>query len=234
MIVTVLAAVMVSVPADTGKSVKFSANAGFVNTTGNTEITSVNFGNKVEATSRGWKFTQTGGVVYGKSDGELNTALWIASLRGARDLTPAVSLFIVTEFDRNTFSGISSRYAPQMGLSVRVLDGPKDQLRGEFGAGYTWQNAVAAGRSSEYAAGRGALIYRRQLGPKASIAQNVEFLPNFKTGEDLRVNSETAVTAPLATGVAMKVSYVIRYDGLPEPTFRKTDRILTTGIQLAF
>jgi putative salt-induced outer membrane protein len=233
-ILPLLAALIVFAPADTGRAVKFTANAGFVNTTGNTEITSMNFGNTLEAITKGWKFTQTGGVVYGKSDGELNTALWIASVRGSRDLSEDVSLFVVTEFDRNTFSGISSRYAPQLGLSMRLLDGPTDQLRGELSGGYTWQNAVAVGQSAEYAAGRGAVIYKRQLGPKASVAQALEFLPNFKTGEDLRVNSETAVTAPLASGVAMKVSYVVRYDGLPEPTFRTTDRILTTGIQLAF
>lgn len=230
-LLTLLAAVA---PADTGRTVKFSANAGFVNTTGNTDITSINFGNTIEATTRGWKVGQSASVVYGKSDGELNTALWVASLRGSRDLSSTVSLFVVTDFDRNTFSGISSRYAPQLGLSVRLLDSERDKLRGEFSGGYTWQNAVAVGRSAEYAAGRGALIYSRQLGPKASVAQTLEFLPNFKTGDDLRINSETAVTAPLATGVAMKVSYVVRYDGLPEPTFRKTDRILTTGVQVAF
>lgn len=234
MIVSLLALFTAIAPADTGRTLKFTANAGFVNTTGNTDITSINFGNKIEATTDGWKFGQSGEVVYGKSDGELNTALWVASLRGSRDLSQAVSLFIVTDFDRNTFSGISSRYAPQIGLSVRLLDSEKEKLRGEFGGGYTWQNAVAVGRSAEFAAGRGALVYSRQLGPKASVSQSLEFLPNFKTGADLRINSQTAVTAPLATGVAMKVSYVVRYDGLPEPTFGTTDRILTTGIQLAF
>lgn len=234
MILTFLAALTTIVQADTVKTLKFSANAGFVNTTGNTELTSVNFGTKSEATSRGWEVVQTASVIYGKSDGEVNTSLWLASLRGARELSPTVSLFVVADFDRNTFSGISSRYAPQVGLSVRLLDSPTDKLRGEFGGGYTWQNAVRTGRSGEFAAGRGALVYRRQLGPKASLAQTLEFLPNFKQGDDLRINSETAVTAPLATGVAMKVSYVVRYDGLPEPTFRKTDKILTTGVQLAF
>jgi hypothetical protein len=30
----------------------------------------------------------------------------------------------------------------------------------------------------------------------------------------------------------MKASYVIHYAGLPEPGFRKVDRILTTGVQI--
>ena len=232
--ITLLLAMSALAPADTAKTVKFTVDAGFVNTTGNTEITSVNLGNKLEATQKGWKFTQTGGVVYGKNDGEVNTSLWLASLRGARDLSSKVSLFVVTEFDRNTFAGISSRYAPQLGLSAKLVDGEKDKLRAEVGGGYTWQNAVAVGESAEFAAGRGALLYARQLGPKASFGQTLEFLPNFKTSDDLRINSETALTAPLASGVAMKASYVIRYDGLPESGFRKTDRILTTGLQLAF
>ena len=131
----------------------------------------------------------------------MNTSLWLASLRGARELSSKVSLFVVTEFDRNTFAGISSRYAPQLGIAAKLVDAEKDKLRAEIGGGYTWQNAVAVGESAEFAAGRGALLYARQLGPKASFGQTLEFLPNFKTSDDLRINSETALTAPLASGV---------------------------------
>jgi putative salt-induced outer membrane protein YdiY len=38
----------------------------------------------------------------------------------------------------------------------------------------------------------------------------------------------------LSTNIALKVSYVIRFDNLPEPGFKKTDRLLTSGVQVTF
>jgi hypothetical protein len=42
------------------------------------------------------------------------------------------------------------------------------------------------------------------------------------------------LTAPLSRPIALRVSYLIRFDNLPEPGFETTDRILTTGVQIAF
>lgn len=215
-------------------AVSLKADAGFVNTSGNTDITTVNVGNALEVRSGGWGVVQTFAVIYGRTDGETSTSLWHGSLRGDRRLGARLGLFVLGEFDRNTFSGVSSRYAPSVGLALAVVAGARDKLDLEAGAGYVWQNAVAIGGSREFAAGRGAARYKHLLGEKAEFSQLVEFLPNLKETEDLRINSETAITAPITQGIAMKASYVLHYDGLPEPGFRKTDRILTTGIQVTF
>jgi putative salt-induced outer membrane protein YdiY len=37
--------------------------------------------------------------------------------------------------------------------------------------------------------------------------------------------------APLSSHLALKISYVVRYDHRPEPGFRSTDRLLTSGLQ---
>ena len=34
--------------------------------------------------------------------------------------------------------------------------------------------------------------------------------------------------------IGLRVSYLVRFDNQPEPGFEKTDRILTTGVQVAF
>ena len=44
---------------------------------------------------------------------------------------------------------------------------------------------------------------------------------------------EKALVAPLSSKIGLRLSYVIRFDNQPEPTFEKTDKILTTGIQVA-
>ena len=53
-------------------------------------------------------------------------------------------------------------------------------------------------------------------------------------------DTETSIVAPLSSHVAMKASYQVRFDNLPSlnaagtAPLRKSDRILSTGIQLSF
>jgi putative salt-induced outer membrane protein len=73
-----------------------------------------------------------------------------------------------------------------------------------------------------------------------SLFQGVEYLPNLDEGSDYRINSETTIVAPLSSRVAMKASYQVRFDNLPAlnaagtAPLRKSDRILSTGIQVTF
>jgi putative salt-induced outer membrane protein YdiY len=226
-----LALLAIAAPADT---VTLTGDIGFVNTSGNTELTTVNVGDKLTLQAGGWGVVQSFGVIYGTNDGETSTSLWRGAVRGDRSLSARVGVFVLSEFERNVFAGLSSRYGESIGLAIKLVDGERDKLDAEVGAGYVWQNATPDGVDAEFSAGRGALRYQHALSDKASVGQLLEFLPNFKTGDDLRINSETTLTAPIASGIAMKASYVIRHDGLPEPGFQQTDRVLTTGLQVTF
>lgn len=228
-----LALIAVVSMADTTRT-SFTADAGFVNTSGNTELTTINVGNKFELASAGWGFVQTFSSVVGRTEGETSTSTWRGALRGDRALSPRLSLYLLSEFDRNRFAGISSRYGQSAGLALKVLEAERSRLSMEAGAGYIWQNAVEVGKSSEFAAGRLAAIFGQKIGAAAEFTQLLELLPNFKVSDDLRINSESAFTAPIAAGISMKAAYVIRHDGLPEEGFKKTDRILTTGLQVSF
>lgn len=226
-----LLAALILAPTDT---ISLKADLGFVNTSGNSDVTTVNAGNELGVRGAVWGVRQTFSAIYGRTEGETSTSLWRGALRGERAISARVELFVLGEFERNTFAGISSRYAPSAGVAVAVVAAERDKLDLELGAGYTWQNAVRPAPDREFAAGRAAARYRRALGERSELSQVVEVLPNFKDGDDLRLNFETAITAPITTGVAMKASYAIRRDGRPEPGFEKTDRILTTGIQVTF
>jgi len=68
----------------------------------------------------------------------------------------------------------------------------------------------------------------------------VEYLPDLQDSKDYRVNSETDIIAPLSAHTAMKLSYVVRFANEPPLNaagtafLRKTDRILSAGIQVAY
>lgn len=234
MLAALLAITFASTPADTGKHVFFTGDLGLVNISGNTDQTTGSAGNKLILISGGWKFTQTFAVTYARTNDSVTTEQWQAGVRGDRDLSKRLTLFVLTDFQRNTFAGLRSRLSPSFGLSAMAIAAPRDTLRLEAGGGYTFQRAVPPDSGRNFPAGRFAAIYHHQLSAKASFEEAVEFLPNFDVSADYRINSETAITAPITAGIAMKASYVVHYEGLPEPGFKKTDRILTTGIQVTF
>jgi hypothetical protein len=70
--------------------------------------------------------------------------------------------------------------------------------------------------------------------PRHTVRSKLELLPDLQVGRKLRVNSATTLVTPLFETPALKASYVVNFDNDPEPGRRKTDRFLTTGVQLSF
>lgn len=229
-----LLALLTAPQADTAKKLAFTGDAGLVSTSGNTTLTTVNVGDKIELRSGAWKVAQTFNVVYGRNDSVTTSSLWEASLRGERALGARVGLFVLGAWDRNTFAGVRGRTSPQLGLSMQLLATDRDKLALEVGGGYTMLRAVDAEDDRDFASGRAALRYDRRFGEKTTLAQAVEYLPDFEIGNARRVNYRIALTAPIASGLSLKTGYDIRYDGRPAAGFKRTDRILTTGIQVTF
>jgi len=210
---------------------RFTADLGFVNAAGNTAVTSVSVGQQVTHTSGAWKLQQLFAALYGETDGEKSAEQFRFGGRGDYALSSRLGVYGMAGWDRNEFAGISRRFEEGTGLALKVLTGPRDELSLEGGVGAT-QQVSTSDVSSNFLAGRAAGRYRRQLAEKAFLQQLVEFIPNFDLSDDYRVFSETSLVAPLSGAVALKAGYVIRFDNLPEPGFKKTDRLLTTGIQL--
>jgi putative salt-induced outer membrane protein YdiY len=40
--------------------------------------------------------------------------------------------------------------------------------------------------------------------------------------------------APLSTSVALRLSYIVKFNNTPDPGFEKTDRLFSAGVQIAF
>lgn len=213
--------------------VKFQGDLGYVSTAGNTSVETLNFGNRITGTFGSVVFTQTFNGVSGKSKGAVVTSLWRGSFRADVKLENTFTAYSLTTYERNRFAGLASRVGNIIGLSAQVMRGPRNRLSIEGGVSLTAQRGIAPrGRDLDFLGGRAATTFSHAFGPKASLTQSVELLPNFREGEDLRINTESAVVAPLTRQVGVKLSYVIRYDGLPENGFGTTDRLFTSGLQV--
>lgn len=217
------------------KPLVVTANVAFVDAAGNTDVTTLSGDERLEygPPESGWTFAQFAAMVYGRTEGETSANSLKLGARADRALTTRLAAFGGASYERNRFAGIARRFEEIAGLAYRILDRPRDELSAELGASFNQQRNLD-GIDDDFVAARVAGTYRHLFTEHAWFQQLVEFLPNLEDGDDRRINSESSLVAPLSTRFAVKVAYTVRFDNLPEPGFEKTDRILSSGLQVTF
>jgi putative salt-induced outer membrane protein len=210
---------------------ELNGDIGFVNTAGNSEVTTLNVGEKLTHISGQFTGRQHFALVYGRTDGTTTTSQWRTGLRGDIALSDRIAVYGLAGFDRNRFAGIERRFEEGVGLGVKLITTEQTKMEIEAGLSMTQQRSTLD-VGNNFSAARSAALFQYNFKPTAYLLQTVEVLPNLEETDDLRVNTETALVAPLSRRLAIKISYVIRYDKLPEAGFEKTDRLLTSGLQV--
>ena len=114
-----------------------------------------------------------------------------------RALGKVISAFGLTTWYRNPFAGVATRWAEGAGLAFRAVQQPHDTLRLEVSLSANQERSVAGVRNS-FAATRGAAAYRHAFNGKAVFTEGLELVSNLKDTHDERVNSETALAAPIS------------------------------------
>jgi putative salt-induced outer membrane protein len=212
---------------------QMAVDLGFVNSSGNANFTSLNLGEKLSDQVGRVVLTQTAKALYGRTNGATTTESYDAGARGQYQLTKRIGLYALLNFQRDPFAGLATRWLGGPGLAVALVQSARDTLGVESGLTSTHERNTANVTRS-FAATRSAANLKHVFAGKAFATEALEWVANLKTSNDQRVNSETALTAPLSRQIGLRVSYLIRFRNQPELGFKKTDRILTTGVQIAF
>lgn len=212
---------------------KVTLDFGFVQTSGNTDVTTLNVGERFSRERGRFTLSQAFAMVYGKQGDTVNTNNLRTTLRGDYEIDRVLAVFLGGGFDRNTFAGIERRFEETFGLQARVLALSKDTVNIEGGGSVTQQISVE-GEQQNFPSARGALSWRHAFNSTSYFDQQVEWIPNLSETKDWRVNLESSVIAPLSARIGLKVSWVLRYDNLPQPGFSDTDRFFTTGVQITY
>jgi putative salt-induced outer membrane protein len=212
---------------------QLTLDLGFVNASGNANFTSLNLGEKLSDKIGRVVLTQNAKVLYGRTDGATTTESYDAGARAQYGLTKRIGAYALLAFQRDPFAGLASRWLGGPGVAVALVQSAHDTLSVESGITSTHERNTADVTRS-FAATRTAANFKHLFAGKSFLTEAVEWFANLKTSDDQRINSETALTAPLSRQIGLRVSYLLRFRNLPEPGFKKTDRIVTTGVQVAF
>ena len=210
-----------------------TADLGIVSASGNTRLRTMNVGDKVVHTTGRWAFTQLAAYVYGETNSIASANQLRASLRSDYSIENRLSAFAGIAFERNRFAGFTRRTDEVLGLSWKALTEPFDSLAIDAG-GVLTQEGDVDGTEKSFPSARLAGNYKHAFTKTSYFQQLFEYLPNLETSGDYRINTESSIVAPLSSHAGIKIGYVVRFNSTPPATFGKTDRILTTGVQVAF
>ncbi|HTL05830.1 MAG TPA: DUF481 domain-containing protein [Gemmatimonadales bacterium] len=222
------------------KPVQFTGDAGFVSTAGNTHVSTLSLGDKLTVEAGKVLLTQTFALVYGKSDSVQTANSQLVRGRADYRFSGRLAAYGFVGYERNRFAGIDHRTDEGVGLALAALRAARTELDFEAGVGLVQEHLlpdpdVDVTVTDNFVAGRAAARFKQLLGKAAYVQQTLEFLPNLESSGDYRINSESALVAPISSHFGLKASYLIKYNHAPpSPTLARSDRLLTTGLQVTY
>lgn len=146
---------------------------------------------------------------------------------------PRLGLFGGVAFERNSYAGFDSRVDEIAGAKWKAILAPNDSMNVDAGGMHTQQSNVD-GTNQSYPSARFAAAYKHLFSKAAYSQQLAEYVPNLQTSGAYRVNTESAIVAPISAHAGIKLNYAVRYDSRPPVKFGTTDRVLTMGVQLSY
>jgi putative salt-induced outer membrane protein len=218
---------------DTAKPLKVTAGIAYLDASGNTDVTSLTVSERLEWKRPHFLWAQYVNAISGTTDGDESANLLAIGLRGDWKPHGRQSVYSLVNYDRNRFANIGRRFEEGAGVGYTMIDRPRHRLTTELGSQFVQQRNLER-ETDSFLAGRAAEFYRYTIKDNTYVEERVEYLPNFEENVDYRVNGEASIVAPLSRHLSLKLGYVVRFDNLPEPDVKKTDRFFTSGLQVAF
>jgi putative salt-induced outer membrane protein len=211
------------------------AELTFVDTGGNTDVTSLAAKNLLkysfsEDLVGSWKLA----ALYGKTDGVKTAENYATEFRMDYAYTDQIYLAGIGGWLKDKFAGIDSRYYIGPAIGYKYLTGPKHFVTGEAGLNYVMEE-YTDDTDNSYLQGRLFGLYEYAFTKKNRFSQSLEFLYDFSDSDNYNINSETAVISALSDSFSLKASYLVKYDNEPVPaTLDDTDTILSVALVVNF
>ncbi len=208
-----------------------STELSFVNTSGNTEVTTLSAKDKLT-----YKFSPkietilNLAALYGKSGGVKNSESYSAKLKISYLITERFYTSLIAGWNKDIFAGIDSKLRIGPSLGYKILNGEKHKLDFEAGAEYV-DVKFSDDTSNDYFNGRALADYTFLFSEKSNFSQSLEFNYDFENSDNYDLTSVTAITTALTDILSLKAGYEIDFVNAPVPaTLKKTDTTLSVSL----
>jgi putative salt-induced outer membrane protein YdiY len=207
------------------------ANAGFVTTSGNTEVNSLRLDGEVVARAAANRFTAGGALNRAEDRGAETAESWTGAAKYDRFLTTRMFVNANGIVTHDKFRDLDLRSAVGVGLGYQVINTPLVRLTADAGVGYVNENLATAPDDSYTAARESARLDLFVGGRRAQLFHNHDGYFGL-TGEDnLFFRTQNGVRVGIAAGFVTTLQLDLDYDRSPSPGRKNTDRTfaLTVG-----
>ncbi len=217
-----LLAAPVSAQEADGWSGEGAFSAGF--TTGNTETRDA--GVAVRGQHQGERWTQAFDLAadYGDSEGLKSKNRYAAAGQVDLRYSDAWSGYTRLSGEYDQFSGFANRYFAGVGVAFKALDGPDTTWTLQGGPGYKIDNiratATAPASTEESVGGRLGSQFDHKFNERVSLSNKTEVVASEVSTQ---VSNGLALTANLMGNLNGRVSFDVRHDTDPLPSFEATD-----------
>jgi len=209
------------------------AELSFVSTSGNTDVQTFGAGVELHYKPLPWSADARVSYVRSETSGEVNARSLAAMLRGARNLTPRLDVFVQADYLKDTFAGIDRRLAGTAGVEYAVVETDRQELKARVGAGYTKENRVQ-GADRSFASGLAGFGYKYKLTETTDLSDEFAFTEDLKDTGDWRIANTFAITVAINKVFSLKASHDLQYLREPVEGFGRTDTITKVALVAAF
>jgi len=212
---------------------KTESRAGIVLTSGNTDTSTLNFGDETI-----YRFGQNLAklkalYLYQKNADVISGKSWSLGLRYERILSDRLNVFLGETVEGDRFAGVNQRYSTDVGVKYSLVKEDRLTWFAELGYRYTKENLILVHRTQHYA--RAYTEIEKKLSPTVSAKYWLEYLPNFTSSTDWQLNTEASLSAAISSLFSVQSAYLLKYDHeLNAPGLVKTDKIFTTSLVAKF
>ncbi len=211
-----------------------SANAGFVSSSGNTDVNNLHVDGDLIARAGPNRYTASA-VVNRAEDADVESARnWSTALKYDRFLTARLYVNANTIFTSDRFRDLDLRTAIGAGLGYQVIQTAIVTLAADAGVGWVNEN-LESGLDDRYAALRESAALTI-----AAIPELVELFHQHDgyfgvTGDDnLFIRMQNGVRLRLVGGFVTSLRVDLDYDRTPAPSRRNTDRTVSLTLGYRF
>ena len=200
------------------------ANAGFLNTGGNTDVQSLRLDGEMVARTSANRYTAGASVNRGTDRGRATARNATAAFRYDRFLSKRLFVNANSIFTNDRFRDLDLRTALGAGVGYQVWDTPVRKLSIDAGLGYVRQN-FSTTPDNNYGALREALKAQWFLaGTRAEIFHQQDGYFGITGDDNLFMRLQNGIRFALIGGLVTTAQLDIDYDRNPAPGRRSTDR----------